>query len=53
MDVLELIVLDRVFIDTGRVVMGALSIDSSGGGSRFADGTRDTARLLGLELLPF
>ena len=42
MDVLELIVLGRVFIGAGRVVMSALSIDTSGGGSGFADGTRGT-----------
>ena len=39
---LELIVLGRVFIGAGRVVMSALSIDTSGGGSGFADGTRGT-----------
>ena len=34
----ELIVLGRVFIGAGRVVMGAFSIDTSGGGSGFASG---------------
>ena len=40
----ELIVLDRVFIGAGRVVMGALSIDTSGGGSGFASGITGTVR---------
>ena len=39
---LDLIVLGRVFIGAGRVVMSALSIDTSGGRSGFADGTRGT-----------
>ena len=38
----ELIVLDRVFIGAGRVVMGAFSIDTSGGGSGFASGITGT-----------
>ena len=42
MDVLHLIVLGRVFIGADRVVISAPSIDTSGGGSRFADGTRGT-----------
>ena len=42
MDVLEWGVLDRLCIVTGNVVMGALSIDTSGGGSEFADGMMST-----------
>ena len=38
----ELIVLDRVFIGADRVVMGAFSIDTSGGGSGFASGITGT-----------
>ena len=41
-DVLERGVLDRLCIGTGNVVMGALSIDTSGGGSGFADGMMGT-----------
>lgn len=36
-DVLERRVLDRLCIGAGNVVMGALSIDTSGGGSGFTD----------------
>ena len=50
-DVLELIVLGRVFIGAGRVVISALFIDTSGGGSGFAKVL--LTRLLRLELLPF
>ena len=42
MNVPELIVLDRLCIGAGNVVMGALSIDTSGGGSGFTDGMMGT-----------
>ena len=42
MDVLERRVLDRLCIGAGNVVMGALSIDTSGGGSGFTDGMMGT-----------
>ena len=41
-DVLEWRVLDRLCIGAGNVVMGALSIDTSGGGSGFTDGMMGT-----------
>ena len=42
MDVLERRVLDRLCIGAGNVVVGALSIDTSGRGSGFADGMMGT-----------
>ena len=41
-DVLERKVLDRLCIGAGNVVVGALSIDTSGGGSGFSDGMMGT-----------
>ena len=53
MNVPELIVLDRLCIGAGRVLMDALSIDTSGGGSGFAAGITGTVnKASGAETTP-
>ena len=46
-DMLERRVLDRLCIGVGNVLMGAPSIDTSGGGSGFADGMKGTVNKQG------